>query len=79
MARIQFTPTKKELKFFADTEHYENFGLFEYTRFSSDKKFSPVRYIKDFLYFVLSLNGFLKLGGEYIDVILRVSLFWEKH
>lgn len=62
MARIQFTPTKKELKFFADTEHYENFGLFEYTRFSSDKKFSPVRYIKDFLYFVLSFKWIFETG-----------------
>ena len=36
MARIQITPTKKELNFRRHRD-YENFGLFEYTRFSSDK------------------------------------------
>lgn len=56
MSRIQFTPTIEELKFFSNTKHYENFGLFEYTDFSKAEKLSVLKYLKKIIHFVLSFK-----------------------
>lgn len=45
--KMIFEPTKEQLNFFSKIYHYENFGVFEFTEFKSDKKMTWKYYIKE--------------------------------
>ena len=53
-----FKPNSKQLEFFNKIYHYENFGVFEFTKFDIKNKISIKRYIKEHLKFVLRYRSF---------------------
>ena len=45
--KMIFCPNKEQLNFFSKIYHYENFGVFEFTEFKSNKKMTWKYYIKE--------------------------------
>ncbi len=60
-AQMILYPTKTEINFFRNMYHYENFGVFEYTKFSK-KKTNPLRSMKNLIRFVKSPGSILETG-----------------
>lgn len=51
-ARMIYFPTKKEIDWFCQIKHYENFGLFNYTEFNSQQKISLTKRIANINYLI---------------------------
>ena len=56
--KMLFSPTKEQLTFFSKIYHYENFGVFEFTEFKSNKKMTFKYYIKENAKYYLRHNDF---------------------
>lgn len=56
--KMLFSPTKEQLAFFSKIYHYENFGVFEFTEFKSNKKMTFKYYIKENAKYYLRHNDF---------------------
>ncbi len=59
-ARFVFLPTKKQVEFFYDIYHYENFGVFEFTKFKKQKYLSPLIRVKNFARMLKLRSGFFR-------------------
>jgi len=60
-ANMMLLPTRKETDFFRNMYHYENFGVFEYTRFEH-RKTSSIQGMKNFVKFLRSPSEILSRG-----------------
>ncbi len=74
-ARMIFLPGRAEIEMFENLYHLENFGIFEYTNFSSDTSFSLRDKVRNFV--TLAKNPALLDSGVWPPVILnRMGLGW---
>lgn len=48
-ARMVFLPTREEKRFFSEVQHFENFGLFSFTKFSSQENIDIFRTVQSFI------------------------------
>lgn len=53
-----FNPTKEQLNFFNKIYHYENFGVFEFTKFNNNDKKTLKQKIKEHLKFFLKYSSY---------------------
>ena len=53
-----FSPSKEQLKFFNKIYHYENFGVFEFSKFNLKKDFTIKFYLKENAKYILKRKSF---------------------
>lgn len=53
-----FKPTEIQCAFFNGIYHYENFGVFEFSKFNTTKKLSPKYYLKENIKFFVKYKSF---------------------
>lgn len=53
-----YCPTKEQYKFFNKIYHYENFGVFEFTKFNEKNKITLKKYLKENLKFFLKYRTY---------------------
>lgn len=82
---MMFNPSRKQIDFFNNIYHYENFGVFEFTTFKSNKSFSKFKeyidffskfsyYFNDTLWPMLKLcNNDMKIAGILYRNLKRVQ------
>ena len=56
--RMLFEPTEEQLKFFNKIYHYENFGVFQFSKFNLKKELTLKFYIKENLKYILKRKHF---------------------
>lgn len=69
-ARMVFSPTLKEVDFFSELYHLENFGLFEFTEFNTAKKISLIKRLSNLRTLLRDPAAVLETG-VWPPVILR--------
>ena len=59
--KMVFKPSEKQLTFFNKVYHYENFGVFEFSKFNLKKELNLSFYIKENAKYVLKRKSFLMM------------------
>lgn len=61
-AKMVFFPNKKQLSFFSSIYHFENFGVFEFTKFSKFQKVGIGTKVRNLKWLVKDPKGFFNAG-----------------
>lgn len=69
-ARMVFKPTREEVKFYSNLYHLENFGIFEFTRFSADQRIGIFEKLMNLRRLIKAPEQYLETG-VWPPVILR--------
>lgn len=75
-ARMLFRPTQGEVDFFAGLYHLENFGLFEFTAFSTSGQVQTLQRLRNFLELWRNPARLLETGVWPPIVLRRLGLSW---
>jgi FMN phosphatase YigB (HAD superfamily) len=75
-ARMCFYPTRAEVEFFARLYHLENFGIFEFTRFSEERKPTIRQRIHNFQMLRRDPQAILETGVWQPVIFRRLGLPW---
>ncbi|MFT5726934.1 MAG: HAD superfamily hydrolase (TIGR01549 family) [Desulforhopalus sp.] len=75
-ARMLFKPTKREVDFFARLYHLENFGLFEFTSFETNRKSSLKERLRNFVELLKNPAAILETGIWPPIILKRLGLTW---
>lgn len=69
-ARMVFKPTREEVEFYASLYHLENFGIFEFTRFSAETRIGLLEKLKNLRSVAKAPEQYLETG-VWPPIILR--------
>jgi FMN phosphatase YigB (HAD superfamily) len=75
-ARMCFRPTREEVEFFSRLYHLENFGIFEFTRFSQEQTLPVRQRIRNFQELRRNPEAVLETGVWQPIIFRRLGLSW---
>lgn len=78
-ARIIYSPTKEEVRFFRNLYHYENFGLFQFSEFNQHQSNSLINNTKNIVKFIKNPKIFLDISfwkAASLDDLGLLSLYY---